>query len=163
MSGTILVAPPSIPVHVADIEETTAPPQPNYNTGQVVGSTGPGSPQGIFKSLGEGVRPAAAPPAPPAIGRQFKPSSLLQGSLIRRVEPVYPQLARVARVQGPVVLEAIISKDGTMQNLQLISGHPLLVPASIAAVSQWRYRPYILNGAAIEVETRITVNFVLGN
>src|SRR5215472_17677 len=164
MSGQILITPPSIPVHVAHIEETMAPPQPNYNTDQgVEGSRGPGWPQGIFKSMGEGVRPTAPPPPPPTVVRQFKPSSLLQGSLIRRVEPVYPQLARVARVQGPVVLEAIISKDGTMQNLQLISGHPLLVPAAIAAVSQWRYRPYILNGAAIEVETRITVNFLLGN
>jgi len=164
MSGTILVAPPSIPPEVVQIVETTAPPQVDYNNGRgVEGSTGPGSAAGIFKSMGEGVRPTAPPPPPPTVVRQFKPSSLLQGSLIRRVEPLYPQLARVARVQGPVVLEAIISKDGTMQNLQLISGHPLLVPAAIAAVSQWRYRPYILNGAAIEVETRITVNFVLGN
>jgi protein TonB len=62
-----------------------------------------------------------------------------------------------------VVLEAVISKAGTMQNLRLISGHPLLVPAAIEAVNQWRYRPYILNGEAIEVETQITVNFILGN
>lgn len=164
MAGNILVAPPTIPPLVAHIEETTAPPQLNYNTTQGVGdSTGPASPQGIFNSIGEGVRPAAAPPAPPTIVKVFKPSSLLQGSLVRRVEPVYPQLARAARVQGPVVLEAIISKDGTIGNLQLISGHPLLVQAAIAAVTQWRYRPYILNGAAIEVETRITVNFMLGN
>lgn len=105
------------------------------------------------------VMPVIAQPVKPT----FRPSSLLQGSLIRRVEPVYPPLARAARIQGPVLLDAIISKDGTMQNLQLISGHPMLVSAAIAAVSQWRYRPYILNGEAIEVETRITVNFVLGN
>jgi protein TonB len=86
---------------------------------------------------------------------------MLQGSLIRRVEPPYPPLARTARIQGPVVLEAVISKEGTMQNLRLVSGHPMLVPAAINAVSQWRYRPYILNGETIEVETQITVNFVL--
>jgi protein TonB len=78
------------------------------------------------------------------------------------VQPVYPPLARSARIQGSVVLEALIGRDGTMQNLKLISGHPMLVPAAIDAVSQWRYRPYILNGDPIEVETQITVNFVLG-
>jgi protein TonB len=88
---------------------------------------------------------------------------MLQGSLIRRVEPSYPPLARSARIQGPVVLEAIIGKDGTTQHLQLVSGHPMLVPAAVEAVRQWRYRPYILNGEAIEVETQITVNFILGN
>lgn len=125
---------------------------------------GPGSPQGILHGMGEAVRPVVAAPAPPpTVVRQFKSSDLLQGSLIRRVEPVYPPLARSARVQGPVVLEAIISKEGTIKNLQLISGHPLLSTAAIAAVSQWRYRPYILDGQAIEVETRITVNFILGN
>ncbi len=61
-----------------------------------------------------------------------------------------------------MVLEAVISKDGAMENLRLISGHPMLVKAAIQAVSQWRYSPYILNGDPIEVETQITVNFTLG-
>jgi protein TonB len=86
---------------------------------------------------------------------------MLQGSLIRRVEPMYPPLARTARIQGPVILAAVISKAGAIENLRLISGHPMLVPAAIQAVSQWRYKPYILNDEAIEVETQITVNFVL--
>jgi protein TonB len=67
----------------------------------------------------------------------------------------------VARIQGPVVLEAVISKAGKIENLRLVSGHPMLAAAAIDAVSQWRYRPYILNGDEIEVETEITVNFVL--
>ena len=87
---------------------------------------------------------------------------MLEGSLIRRVQPLYPPLARSARIQGSVVLAAVISKDGTMENLKLLSGHPMLVPAALQAVSQWRYRPYVLNGEAIEVETQITVNFILG-
>ena len=91
----------------------------------------------------------------------FRPSHLLEGSLIRRVQPVYPPLARSARIQGPVVLFAIISKAGTIENLRAMSGHPMLVPAAIEAVSQWRYRPYILNNEPIEVETQITVNFLL--
>ncbi len=104
----------------------------------------------------------AIPAAPPtANARQFRTSSMLQGSLIRRVEPAYPQLARSARIQGPVILAAIISKAGAIENLRLISGHPMLVPAAIQAVRQWRYKPYILNDEAIEVETQITVNFVL--
>jgi len=74
---------------------------------------------------------------------------------------MYPPLARTARIQGPVILAAVISKAGAIENLRLISGHPMLVPAAIQAVSQWRYKPYILNDEAIEVEAQITVNFVL--
>jgi len=81
--------------------------------------------------------------------------------LIRRVEPAYPIMAKTAHIQGPVVLAAVISKTGAIENLRLLSGHPLLVPSAIQAVSQWRYKPYILNNEAVEVETQITVNFVL--
>ena len=101
--------------------------------------------------------------APKTITKVFRTSSILQGSLIRKVEPKYPPLAISARIQGPVVLAAVISKAGTIDNLRLVSGHPMLVGAAIDAVSQWRYRPYILNGDVIEVETQITVNFLLGH
>jgi periplasmic protein TonB len=87
---------------------------------------------------------------------------MLQGSLLRQVQPTYPPLAKTARIQGPVVLEAVISKAGAIENLRVISGPPLLVKAAIEAVSEWRYRPYILNDEPVEVETRITVNFTLG-
>ena len=87
---------------------------------------------------------------------------MLEGNLIRRVAPAYPPLARSARIQGSVVLSALISKAGTIENLRVLSGHPMLVAAAIEAVSQWRYRPYILNGEPIEVETQITVNFLIG-
>lgn len=164
ISENRLITPPSIPPHVAQIAETTAPPQVNYNSGPgVEGGTGTGSPDGVWTAMGASLRPPAAMPVPPPAIRQFRTSNMLRGSLIHRVEPVYPAMARMARVQGAVVLEAVISKTGTMQNLRLISGHPLLVPAAIEAVSQWRYRPYLLNGEAIEVETQITVNFILGN
>jgi len=102
------------------------------------------------------------PVAPKTVTKLFRTSTMLQGSLIRRVEPKYPKLAIDARIQGPVVLAAVISKAGAIENLKLVSGHPMLVPAAIDAVSQWQYRPYILNGDVIEVETQITVNFVLG-
>ena len=102
------------------------------------------------------------PPAPKPVEKVFRKSEILEGSLIRKVEPKYPPLAIAARIQGPVVLDAVISKAGTMENLRLVSGHPMLAGAAMDAVSQWRYRPYILNGDRIEVETEITVNFVLG-
>jgi len=164
ISENRLITPPSIPPHVAQIAETTAPPQVDYNRGSgVAGGTGTGSPDGVWNAIGASLRPPVALPAPPPAVRQFRTSSMLQGSLVHRVEPVYPPIARTARVGGLVVLEAIISKEGTMKNLRLISGHPLLVPAAVEAVSQWRYRPYLLNGEAVEVETQITVNFILGN
>lgn len=102
------------------------------------------------------------PVTPRLVTKIFRTSTILEGSLIRKVEPKYPTLAISARVQGPVILAAVISKAGTIDNLRLVSGHPMLVGAAIDAVSQWRYRPFILNGDVIEVETQITVNFVLG-
>jgi periplasmic protein TonB len=87
---------------------------------------------------------------------------MVEGNLIRRVQPVYPPLARTARIQGPVVLAAVISKAGAIENLRVLSGPPMLVKAALDAVSEWRYRPYILNNEPVEVETQITVNFTLG-
>jgi protein TonB len=75
------------------------------------------------------------------------------------VRPSYPQTASVAGIRGMVVLHAIIAKDGTVQNLEVVTGHPLLAKAALDAVRQWRYRPYLLNGDAVEVDTTITVNF----
>ncbi len=86
----------------------------------------------------------------------------MEGNLIRRIQPDYPPLARQARIQGSVVLRAVISRDGRIENLQVLNGHPMLAPAAIEAVRQWRYRPYMLNGEPVEVETQITVNFTLG-
>ncbi len=84
-----------------------------------------------------------------------------QGLLISKVQPSYPPLARQARVQGTVVLKALIGKDGTVQNLTVISGHPMLTQSAIAAVKQWVYKPYLLNGKPVLVETTINVNFML--
>lgn len=83
------------------------------------------------------------------------------GRLIREVKPVYPPIARQARIQGMVVLEAQISKDGKIESLQLVSGHPILAAAAIDAVRQWRYSPYLLNGEPVAVDTQIRLNFTL--
>jgi protein TonB len=85
------------------------------------------------------------------------------GAVISRVDPVYPPLARQARIQGNVVLHAIISKDGHVEQLSVISGHPLLIQSALDAIRQWRYRPYLLNGDPVEVETTITVTFTMGD
>jgi periplasmic protein TonB len=76
--------------------------------------------------------------------------------------PVYPPLARQARIAGAVMLEGIIARDGTVKNLRVLSGHPLLAGAALEAVRQWRYRPTLLNGEPVEVIAPIAVNFVLG-
>ncbi len=131
-------------------------------SGGGIGGTGlpAGTGDGIPNSLFSGTRPVL-PTLPPPPARAILRSSLLEGNLIRRVEPTYPPLARSARIQGSVVLVAVINKAGTIDNLHAVSGHPMLVPAAVDAVSQWRYRPYILNSEPIEVETQITVNFYL--
>ncbi len=84
-----------------------------------------------------------------------------EGMVLRRVQPNYPPLARQARIQGDVILQAEISKEGAIENLRVISGHPMLAPAAIDAVKQWRYKPYFLNGEPVAVETQITVKFSL--
>ena len=164
LADNVLIAPREVPDHVAKIEETVAPPQMSFDRPDlgVPGGTGEGGRGGAWKSIGDALAHAAPLPVPAhATSPTFRTSSMLEGMLIRRVQPVYPPLARTAHVQGPVVVYALISKAGTMENVHAISGHPMLVPAAIDAVSQWRYRPYILNSEPIEVETQITVNFSL--
>jgi protein TonB len=83
------------------------------------------------------------------------------GRLINKVQPVYPPIAKSARVQGKVILQAQISKNGTIEGLKVVSGHPMLTQAAIDAVSRWRYQPYILNGEPVEVDTQVEVTFTL--
>ena len=142
---------------------TAEEPSPSAAVGDGTGVAGlgiPGSSIGLPAALFNGSRPVL-PAAPAPVIRTFRTSNMLEGSLIRRVQPVYPSLARSARIQGSVVLFAVISKAGAIDNLRVLSGHSMLVPAAIEAVRQWRYRPYILNNEPIEVETQITVNFLL--
>ncbi|MFY9561546.1 MAG: TonB family protein [Terriglobales bacterium] len=158
MVGTQLQTPPSIPPRVAQIQDTGPITPPDLPPG-VWGSTGPNSPAGVLNSIGNTLPIAVL--KPPAPTRPLKMSHWAEGNLIYRVQPVYPPLARQVRVQGPVLLRAIISKTGAIENLTAISGHPMLVKAAIDAVRQWRYRPYLLNDEPVEIETEITVNFVL--
>jgi periplasmic protein TonB len=120
---------------------------------------GDGANLGIRQGLGDSLPPVI--PQRPAAVRPFLVSHWAEGNLLHRVQPIYPPLARQARVQGTVELRAIISKTGTIENLVVVSGHQMLSTAAIEAVKQWRYRPYLLNNEPVEVETEITVNFVL--
>jgi len=136
-------------------------PQVGPTGGGSAGVYGMGDPNGLPNSWGSGARPIM-PVAPVAAAAPIHISHMSEGDLVRKILPAYPALARSARIQGQVVLQAVISKQGAIENLRVISGHPMLVPAAIEAVRQWRYRPYFLNNEAVEVETQVTVNFSLG-
>ena len=113
----------------------------------------------LFSRIGAG--PAVAKPSTP---RTLSVSSrLMSGYLLDKTVPQYPAIARAARIQGTVVLQATIAKDGTIQNLRVIDGPPMLQQAAMDAVRSWRYKPYLLNGEPVEVETTINVVFNLGN
>jgi protein TonB len=150
-----IMFPSRIPRTISTGEEA-APPA--IDPGLVGAGTGPGT--AVFDSIGTGAHTLVPPPAPPAL-RPPRVSRVMEGNLIHRVQPEYPALAKMVRVQGAVVLHAVISKQGTIEGLEVISGPPALVGAAVDAVRQWRYRPYYLNDEPVEVDTQVTVNFVL--
>jgi protein TonB len=168
-----LMAPKVIPKEVATIKEEELPPPTSGVAGVVGGVPGGvagGTPGGVLGGIIGSVPSAAPPPPPPPPKKEEKPvtpqrikigGSVQQAKLVRQPHPVYPPLAKQARIQGTVKLSAIISKDGTIQKLEVISGHPLLVPAALEAVKQWVYQPTLLNGEPVEVITQIDVNFTL--
>jgi periplasmic protein TonB len=166
-NGT-LRTPTKIPQKIQMIKEEEAPP-PMASNGGVVGGVPGGIPGGqlggvIGSVISSSNSLAAVPKFVPATPTRVRISGgVTKGMLIHREEPTYPTLARAARVQGDVVLSAIIDTNGQITNLQLVSGHPMLVPAALAAVKQWRYKPYLLNGQPVEVETTITVIFTLSS
>src|SRR5262249_903953 len=130
--------------------------------GGVPGGIAGGQLDGVMGGIINSSANVASPtlPKPAASAQRVRVSQgVVEGLLINRVEPTYPPVARNVRIQGVVVLTAIIGKDGSIQRLQVFSGHPLLASAAIEAAKQWRYRPYILNGQPVEVETTITVTF----
>jgi protein TonB len=156
----IVVAPPTIPTTIERVDDGGSAPEAPPCVFCVQGGTGPGSStNSVINSIGNSM--TVAPPPPPPVAHPLRISHMMEGNLIYRVQPIYPPLARAARIQGTVMLRAIISRTGTIENLQVMSGHPMLVGAAIDAVRQWRYRPYILNGDPVEVETQVTVNFSL--
>jgi periplasmic protein TonB len=156
-----LRTPTKIPQKVQMIKEDEAPPQ--MASAGVVGGVPGGIPGGQMGGVIGGII-SSTPVAVPKVAtpqRVRVSQGVSTGLLIRKVNPTYPPLARQARIQGTVVLHAVISKDGSIENLQLVSGHPMLAPAAIEAVKQWKYKPYLLNGEPVEVDTEVQVNFTL--
>jgi protein TonB len=135
----------------------------------VPGGVPGGAAGGVIGGIIGSVPTAAPPPPPPPVKQEVKQvvqrirvgGNVQQAKLVRQVKPVYPPLAKQARIQGVVKFTAIIAKDGTISNLQLVSGHPLLVPSAQEAVKQWIYHPTLLNQEPVEVITQIDVNFTL--
>jgi len=156
-----LRTPTKIPEKVQMIKEDEAPP-PMMATG-VVGGVPGGVPGGQMGGvLGSIISNANAPVPHVATPQRVRVSQgVTSGLLLRRINPSYPPLARTARIQGKVLLQAQISKNGDIQNLQVLSGHPMLIQSALDAVKQWKYRPYYLNGEPVEVDTTIEVNFTL--
>ena len=155
------IAPRSLPREILHIDETIAPPPIEGSLG-VVGSTGTSAGRtGVLDSIGTGLNSIAPLPPPTPSAHPPRVSRMMEGNVIYRVQPQYPPLARQARVQGIVVLRAVISREGKIENVKVISGHPLLVKSAMDAVQQWWYRPYYLNNEPVEVETQVTVNFTL--
>lgn len=153
-----LRTPTKIPKKVEMIKEEEAPPP---MTAGVVGGVPGGVPGGSMNGVMGGIIGSTAMIPKVAVQRIRVSSGVTQGLVTHRVEPVYPAIAKTARVQGTVILAAVIGKDGAIQNLHVVSGHPLLQGAAMDAVKQWRYRPYILNGEPVEVDTQVVVNFTL--
>jgi len=151
-----LLQPRAIPKDVVVFKEAELPPDvitPGGATGGVFGGI-PG--QGMVSAM------APPPPKPTAPTRVKQGGNVTAASILNQTRPVYPALARQARIQGNVVLHAIIDKDGKVAQLEVISGHPLLVQSALDAVKQWRYKPTLLNGDPVEVDTTITVTFTMG-
>ncbi len=123
-----------------------------------------GLPSGVDHSTGPLLDAPVVTPRPVAPPPPRRPSIVTEGNVIHRVLPVYPPIARQIGAQGPVVLHAVIGADGAVQNLRVVSSaHPTLNNAALAAVAQWRFRPYLLNGVPVEVEAQITVNFIMSH
>jgi protein TonB len=154
-------APTRVPTSIAEIHDD---PPPISDTGVVSMSGGRGSDNDVPDALGLGV-------APPPIVKVTPPKSavpthvssgVVAGNKLSGSTPVYPAIAKAAHVSGSVVLHAIISKTGTIQSLQVVSGRDMLRASAIGAVQDWKYKPYLLNGEPTEVDTTITVNFSIG-
>jgi protein TonB len=161
----ILTAPESIPNVIAYIDEPTIPNLPSSPVANSIGSLL----REVINSTAEEIKPSdpGPPPLPPPSPPVMKIDPIRQGGLVQaanliyRVNPAYPPLARAARVQGIVVVEAVISREGLIESLRVVSGHPLLSQAALDAVRQWKYRPTMLNGEPVEVITTVRVTFTL--
>jgi protein TonB len=166
MNQGVLRAPTAIPKQVAMIKEEELPPDVGAVgvVGGVPGGVPGGQAGGVLGGIIGGVTGSNVPPPPREAPKRVRVGgNVQQAKLISQPRPVYPPLAKQARIQGTVRLQAIIAKDGTIAQLEVLSGHPLLQQAALQAVGQWRYQPTLLNGEPVEVVTTIEVVFTLSS
>jgi protein TonB len=150
------VAPTVIPKQVEIAKDEAPPSVAMSDTAGVPGGTGD-----VLGGIGTGGAPP--PPPPAAAPNRIKVGGDVQSaSLVKQVTPEYPGIAKSAHVAGTVTLHAIISKDGSIERLEYVSGPPLLMASAMSAVKEWRYRPTMLNGQPVEVDTTVQVVFSLG-
>ena len=149
-----VIAPKEIPKEIAMLEEEQDP----QDMGGIIGGVPGGVVGGQMGGVIGGIVGFSAAPPPPAEPIRIS-GGVQKAKLVHQVKPAFPPIARQARISGTVRLEATIAPDGTIQNLKVLKGHPLLVQAAIQAVQQWRYAPTLLNGEAVPVITTIDVIF----
>jgi len=160
MEAGKLVAPKAIPKELKQIKEESEPDMGAGMIGGVPGGVAGGSSGGVLGGVIGGA--GNAPPPPKVTPKRVTVGGNVQAArLVNRVQPIYPPLARQTRISGTVKLHAIIGKNGAVEQLQVVSGHPLLVQSALDAVRQWRYQPTLLNGDPVEVDTEIDVIFSL--
>ncbi len=165
MQAGKLMAPRAIPKEVNIIKEQEMPPDMGAVgvVGGVPGGVPGGQAGGVLGGIIGGVGSNLPPPPKEAPKRIRVGGQVQTAKLVNKVTPVYPPLAKQARIQGTVRLQAVIAKDGSVVELQVLSGHPLLVQAALDAVRQWRYHPTLLNGEPVEVVTTVDVIFTLSS
>jgi len=162
MDAGKLMAPKVIPKDIKIIKEEAEPDMGSVGAvGGVPGGVAGGSMGGVLGGVIGGMGSAPPPPKPKQTGPLRVGGNVQAAKIINRVQPIYPPLARQTRISGTVRLHAIIGKDGTIQSLEVVSGHPLLQQAALDAVRQWRYQPTLLNGDPVDVDTTIDVIFSL--
>jgi periplasmic protein TonB len=161
MDAGKLVTPKVIPKEIKIIKEDAPDMSSMGAVGGVAGGVAGGQMGGVIGGVIGGVGGAPPPPKPVQQGRIKQGGNVQAAKLVNKVQPNYPPLARQTRISGTVRLHAIIAKNGTVEQLEVMSGHPLLVQAALDAVKQWRYQPTQLNGEPVEVDTTIDVIFSL--
>jgi len=158
MMNNQLVAPTKIPKDIKVVAEKEAPPSSGFGVAGMEGLGGGSGVPGAFAGMS-----TAAPKVKAEAPKKVNISGgVATGLLLSKTVPVYPAIAKAARVSGTVVLQATISKTGTIENLRVVSGPAMLQQSALEAVKSWRYRPYLLNGDPVEVETTVNVVFTLG-
>src|SRR5271163_4151608 len=158
-----MMAPTVIPKKVEMIKEEEMPPDVGAVgvVGGVPGGIPGGSAGGVLGGIIGGTGGGMPPPPKPSQQRVRIGGNVQAAKMVRQIQPMYPQIAKTAHVQGTVILHAIIAKDGSVQELQYISGPALLMRSAMDAVHQWKYQPTLLNGEPVEVDTTISVVFTL--